>query len=80
MSGSREEAQWRAYIYKFAYTFWYYIIYSRENVCLPYFSRNYNIRYIRGAMLEGLKRTDLRGLYEVSGLNSSIVEVISKGS
>jgi len=65
---------------EFAYTFWYYIIYSRENACLPYFSRNYNIRYIRGVMLEGLKRTDLRGLYEVSGFNSSIVEVIPKGS
>jgi len=65
---------------EFAYTFWYYIIYSRENACLPYFSRNYNIRYIKGVMLEGLNRTDVQGLYEVSGFNSSIVEVIPKNS
>ena len=65
---------------EFAYTFWYYIIHSRESACLPYFSRNYNIRYIRRVMLEGLKKTDMQGLYEISGFNSSIVEVIPKSS
>ena len=65
---------------EFAYIFWYYIIHSQENACLPYFSRNYNVRYIKGVMFDGLRKTDIQGLYEVSGFNSSIVEVLSKDS
>jgi len=61
---------------EFAYTFWYYIPYKKDSRYLPYFSRNYNVKYINGLMMQGLNKTDVPGLYEVKNFNSSIVEVI----
>ena len=64
---------------EYAYTFWYYIFYREDIRYLPYFSRNYNVRYIMEP-LKGLKKTKIAGLYEVSDFKSSIVEVIPEDS
>ena len=62
---------------EFAYTFWYYVLYKKDIRYLPYFSRNYNVRYFL-EVLRGLKKTDIPGLYEFPGFKSSIVEVVPK--
>jgi len=63
----------------YAYTYWYYIFYKMDSRYLPYFSRNYNTRYISGINIEGLHRTD-SGFLEVNNYSSSIAEIIPQGS
>ncbi|MCD6089157.1 hypothetical protein J7K07_05520 [Candidatus Bathyarchaeota archaeon] len=62
---------------EFAYKFWYYVLYKKDIRYLPYFSRNYNVRYFL-EMLKGLKKTDMPGLYEFPSFKSSIVEIVPK--
>lgn len=63
----------------FAYKYWYYTIYEKDLRYLPYFSRNYNTRYLIGINIEGLHKTD-SGFYEVVNYSSSIAEIIPQGS
>jgi len=65
---------------EFAYTFWYYLLYEKDARYLPYFSRNYNVKYMIGTSMEGLKKTEGQGLYEVSSFRSSIAEIIPRDS
>jgi len=64
---------------EYAYTFWYYILYRGDTRYLPYFSRNYNVRYLMKP-LKGLEKTEVPGLYEVPDFRSSIVEIIPEDS
>ncbi|MFZ7138906.1 MAG: DUF6541 family protein [archaeon] len=58
----------------FGYTFWYYTFIQNDPAYLPYFSRNYNVRWVMSDM-DGLVQTDY-GVPEVEGFDSSFVEAV----
>ena len=59
---------------EFSYTFWYYVFIQSDSAYLPYFSRNYNVRWIMNDM-DGLEQTDY-GVPEVDCFDSSFVEAV----
>ncbi|MFZ7138729.1 MAG: 6-pyruvoyl-tetrahydropterin synthase-related protein [archaeon] len=58
----------------FTYTFLYYTFIKKDSAYLPYFSRNYNVRWVMSDM-NGLVQTDY-GVPEVEGFDSSFVEAV----
>ena len=70
------------YVYminEFAYTFWFYMFTEPKPSLLPYFSRNYNVRWFKEARVPGLKMVHPE-LYEVESFNSSFAEIIGPDS
>jgi len=61
---------------EFAYTFWYYIMMRKDARYLPYFSKNYNVRFLSVGGLEGTKELNRSGIYEVENFDSSLIEII----
>jgi hypothetical protein len=61
-------------INEFSYTFWYYVFVQKDSAYLPYFSRNYNVRWVSGD-IDGLEQTDY-GIAEVKDFDSSFVEAV----
>ncbi|HDN01604.1 MAG TPA: hypothetical protein ENF42_01375 [Candidatus Bathyarchaeota archaeon] len=62
---------------EFAYTFWYHIFFKQDPRYLQYFSRNYNVRFVLGGWMKGLRSYGPGMPLEVIGFNSSLVEFLS---
>ncbi|MBS7614529.1 hypothetical protein KEJ18_02190 [Candidatus Bathyarchaeota archaeon] len=58
-----------------AYKFWYFMYYNFSSECVPFFAKNFNVKYFLEPPKQTpyLSRTET-GLYEVVGFNSSFVE------
>ncbi|MEM3014089.1 MAG: hypothetical protein QXI71_05600, partial [Candidatus Bathyarchaeia archaeon] len=60
---------------EFAYKFWYFMYYNFSSERIPFFAKNFNVKYFLQPpkITTYLSRTQI-GLYEVVGFNSSFVE------
>jgi len=60
---------------EFAYTFWYYVFYRSDIYRIPYFVRNFNVRYFVDVRIPEMSEV-YPGVYELDNLSSSLVEVV----
>ena len=59
----------------FAYKFWYFMYYNHTPERVPYFAKNFNVRYFLGPLKQSPYLAKVsEGLYEVIDFNSSLVE------